>query len=730
MTRLCVGAPAAFIETTPFVSGQEGYHTYRIPAIVRATNGHLLAFCEGRKNSSGDAGDIDLVLRRSTNNGASWLPMQLVQEEGGTASITIGNPAPVVDETTGEIHLLFCRNNSRVFHTKSSDNGLTWSSRVELTSAVKLPEWGWYATGPGHGVQLRRGTQSGRLVVPCDFVTTNSVRGAHVVFSDDHGATWQLGAINSASGGVNPNETICEELVGVAPGGGSRVYFNTRDQGGSAAGTRGQAWSLNGGSTFAAPFTNRTAFVCPVVQGSLVRVAALDRGGATNRLLFSCPNHASSRVAMSIWSSFDESVNWGEPKLIWEGPSAYSDMAMTASGEVGLLYERGASSPYEAIAFARFNEAWLDDAGPAPENPGPAFWNMEEKAAGRTADTTPGAIKDIHPAGMNHHLTAQAAFQYVAGAPGYGAGSALSFDGTGGLQLADNKTQNQFDFGPTNSFTIEVVFRIPQGSTQTGSLVAKDYGPVLPSWWLRVESGKPRFLVSDNALENSVLADVLLNDAQWHHIAAVRDTRIQGTKLLRLYIDGVLVTNKVDATTGSLANSQPLNIGRFGAASTRNLTGDIDLVRITPRALAPSEFVGMFSQFDSDADGLPDAFEREATESLAALGGGDADADGDGAPDLLEFCMGSDPLDAASTPALRLEPGAASVRVSHHQRALPMWLSFHLYSSVDLRSWTECAGEVQVVPVGNGLWERSETVAYPILLPDALFYRIAVKQLP
>ena len=104
----------AFSESPVFVSGQDGYNTYRIPAIARTTNGTLLAFCEGRKTSSSDAGDIDVVLRRSTNNGASWEPMQVVTEEGTNAAITIGNPAPVVDETTGHIFLLFCRNNSRV----------------------------------------------------------------------------------------------------------------------------------------------------------------------------------------------------------------------------------------------------------------------------------------------------------------------------------------------------------------------------------------------------------------------------------------------------------------------------------------------------------------------------------------------------------------------------------------------------------------------------------------
>src|SRR5690606_16646514 len=205
-----------------------------IPAILRSANGTLLAFCEGRKNSTGDAGDIDTVWRRSTPNGASRLPMAPVQERGNNAAMTIGNPAPVVDEATGHIHLLFCRNNSRVFHTKSTDDGLTWSPRGEITSSVKLSTWGWYATGPGHGFQLKRGLQAGRLIIPSDHNTTNGVSGAQVVFSDDHGATWQLGAVATTVAGVRPNETLGEELVAVAPNGGSRLYFNTRDQNGSA----------------------------------------------------------------------------------------------------------------------------------------------------------------------------------------------------------------------------------------------------------------------------------------------------------------------------------------------------------------------------------------------------------------------------------------------------------------------------------------------------------------
>lgn len=719
----------AFSETIPFVSGQGGYHTYRIPAIVRSTNGTLLAFCEGRKNSGGDAGDIDIVLRCSTNNGLTWLAMSVVQEEGGSASITIGNPAPVVDETTGHIHLLFCRNNDRVFHTVSTNDGITWSARTEITANVKLSSWGWYATGPGHGVQLRRGAQAGRLVVAADHNTTNGVNGAHVVFSDNHGATWQLGGVSDASGGVNPNETLCVELVTGAPSGGSRIYFNSRDQGGSASGTRGEAWSTNGGSSFVGPFTNRTSFICPVVQGSLLRLRATDEGSLSNRILFACPNDAGARVMMSVWSSTNEALSWSVPKLVFAGPSAYSDLTRTSAGEVALLYEKGDASPYETITLARFNEVWLDSPATPTENPQPAFWNFEEKTPGQTANTNIGAILDVHPFALSNNLTAQKAFACILASTNYGSGAALAFDGAGGLQMTDAVTANHFDFGALDSFTIEAVFRIPSGSTQTGSLVAKDYGQLLPSWWFRVENGKLRFLVCDGSVENAAtVSTALVNDGQWHHAVAVRDTRIPVTKLLRIYLDGLLLTNVVDATTDSLANAQPLNIGRFGASSTRNLTGDIDMVRITPKALGPAEFLGRWTQFDADGDLIPDTFER-TTYGLVEVLGND-DEDGDGATDVMEFALGTDALVAASKPQLSVTPAAISVTVTSLQRSLPAWLELQLECAADLATWQLYPGTPAVTPLGNGIFQRSQTMLYPAGPPSALFFRMRLDHLP
>src|SRR5690606_32694872 len=88
--------------TTVFERGEGGYHTYRIPAIVRALDGTLLAFAEGRVESPSDDGNIDLVLKRSADGGRTWGPLQVVIDDGPHK---FGNPVPIVDRITGRIVL-------------------------------------------------------------------------------------------------------------------------------------------------------------------------------------------------------------------------------------------------------------------------------------------------------------------------------------------------------------------------------------------------------------------------------------------------------------------------------------------------------------------------------------------------------------------------------------------------------------------------------------------------
>ncbi len=365
-------ADGGVTKTTVFHSGAEGYDTYRIPTVIEAANGDLLAIAEGRESLS-DSGTIDLVMKRSTDRGLTWGPLQVVQDSqvfanlfspGSMPPLTAGNPAPVVDRFDpvhpGRIWLPFSLENNRAFVTHSDDNGTTWSSATEITPSVKNPAWDWYATGPVHGIQLVRGPNAGRLIIPSDHRPTESSWGSHVTYSDDHGQSWEIGAVDThlASSSVHPNEHVAVELVD------GRVYFNARDQSGSSPETRAVAHSSDGGLTFDALFSAEPQITTPVVQNSAVRLAAVDQGDAQNILLHSGPGQASSRNDMTIRVSFDEGLTWTMPTVIHPGPAAYSDLVALGDLRAGVLYEAGATL-YDEIIFGSFD---FQDLDPAPFN--------------------------------------------------------------------------------------------------------------------------------------------------------------------------------------------------------------------------------------------------------------------------------------------------------------------------------------------------------------------------
>lgn len=336
-----------------FACGQNGYHTYRIPALAVTTNGTLLAFAEARKNSAGDAGKIDLVMRRSTDNAKTWTEQQIVWADGNN---TCGNPSPVVDRDTGIIWLLMTWNRGddhekeikdgtsvdtrRVFVTHSTDDGKSWCTPREITSDVKLTNWTWYATGPGHAIQIEQGTYRGRLVVPCDHAEAESKKSfSHIIYSDDHGTTWKLGGTTPESG-VNECEVV--EL----PGG--KLLLNMRSH------DREQKWrqvavSEDGGFTWNEQHADKT-LIEPRCQGAIERYGW---AGTTNRsvILFSNPANTNKRVNLTVRASFDEGQTWPLARVLHAGPSAYSDLAVLANGQIACLYEAGATNAYESIVF-------------------------------------------------------------------------------------------------------------------------------------------------------------------------------------------------------------------------------------------------------------------------------------------------------------------------------------------------------------------------------------------
>src|SRR5687768_14087046 len=245
MIVLCAATACAEprVEMTElFEAGQDGYKIFRIPGVVVTANGTILAYCEARKTGS-DWGEIDILLRRSTDGGKTWGPPARVAEMPADAQrnpvapkkvpaergITLNNPVAIADRN-GAVHLLYCVEYARCFYRRSDDDGVTFSPPVEITPAFEpfraAHDWKVLATGPGHGIQLR----SGRLLVPV-WLSLGSGNGhgesrVATIYSDDAGKTWRAGEVLPTTEGLDsPNETIAAELSD------GRVMLNIRHVG-------------------------------------------------------------------------------------------------------------------------------------------------------------------------------------------------------------------------------------------------------------------------------------------------------------------------------------------------------------------------------------------------------------------------------------------------------------------------------------------------------------------
>ena len=327
------------------------YFCFRIPALVR-TESALIAFAEGRRNSCGDAGDVRLVSRTSRDDGLTWSPIVQVQSETGH---TIGNPAPIFDASTGQLHLLFSRDNLQLFSTFSSDEGASWSPRRNLTAALVPaldPAHAFVATGPPGGLQLA----SGRLVAAmyANVVLANtSTTLSYAVYSDDGGATWVRGAP------ALPGTTMYNEGEAQIAVYGSRLAMLMRGRGdfprNAQAVNHNHALSLSddGGATWSnSSLLHIQTTFC---EGSIV-------GTAGGRLLISAPSTSNGgRANISVFAS---AKGGGVPTFaplttLYEGSSAYSSMLPPAS--VGAdylnLYEREGS---KFLTLARFQ---FDEGG-------------------------------------------------------------------------------------------------------------------------------------------------------------------------------------------------------------------------------------------------------------------------------------------------------------------------------------------------------------------------------
>jgi len=337
-----------------FVGGDSGYHTIRIPALITTRHGAVLAIAEGRKNNADDHGPHDIVMRRSLDAGKTWAPLRVIVHDGNNA---LNNPTLVADRDTGTTWMLLIRTSTTKYRNDeaiarargrisdmwvmhSDDDGATWIGPADITASVTRPEWNRVVPGPGVGIQMH----SGRMVIPCNHVIDN-IATDHVIYSDDHGKTWQLG-------GSTDSKTDEDQLVELADG---SLMLNIRNY--REPGHRGISISKDGGLTWS-PVVGDPMLVEPVCMASFIRYT--ERPAFTkSRLLFSNPASQTHRMKMTVRASYDEGKTWPVAKLLNAGPSGYSCLAVLPDLKIGCLYERGQHSTVEKLTFARFSLEWL-----------------------------------------------------------------------------------------------------------------------------------------------------------------------------------------------------------------------------------------------------------------------------------------------------------------------------------------------------------------------------------
>jgi sialidase-1 len=599
------------VQQVLFRSGTAGYGCFRIPALVKTKSDSLLAFAEARKSPScGDRGDIDLVVRRSTNGGRTWGPIRVVlagSDVDPDAPFTRGNAAPVVDETTGHIFLV-STSNPDTFSGKrlpwvqeSDDDGISWSAARAMGTNFSGSDGGWFATGPSHGIQLRNGAHAGRLVVGAHQVANATTVYDGVLYSDDHGDTWQASrAANSYIAQVMtaPGEVSVAEL----PDGS--VYAAARNPSGSSGNYRTKAVSIDGGTTMPA-LTTVPSLVGPDVQGAVLTLRETYQSQPGDTLIYSGPSDPDSRDLLKIRYSKDRGVTWQSPSngLITNDRSGYSDVAELADGEIGVLYEGGAVTDEfgkvgfsaDEIRFTRFTPAQIGLPGTFT---GTVFPQTSPAAAPTSPDATPEA--------NDAFLRGNAALS--SGRFGQG----LSVQGNG--DHAEIPYASTIDPG-AGDFTYSTWFKYTATTANPNQVLFWGYGVGAgkPQLWVRAQPSQDRLLAwvqGDSGGATVSLTDdsstIAFGDDAWHHLSLVRS----GGQIT-LTVDGT-ISAFAAGVAGSVSDSpqhgvEGLLLGeKPDITASDPFTGDLDEFRFYRQALTGDQLnqvrTGNVAVIDADPE--------------------------------------------------------------------------------------------------------------------------------
>lgn len=334
-------------------SMRPGVACYRIPSLITAPNGDLIAAIDERVESCNDLNrnkDINIVLRRSTDDGRNWSDIETVVDyPNGTSA---SDPSMIVDRITGDIFLFY----NFMDHNKepgiyylhvinSQDNGRTWSKPKDITRQISKSEWhaDFKFITSGRGIQTTSGTLLHTIV--------NLNNGLRLFGSDDHGQSWFLfdTAIQPA------DESKILELTD------GKWLINSRS---NNSGMRYVHISKDKGITWESK--PEPSLIDPGCNASIIRYTSTADGHDKNRILFSNAKSANERQNMTVRLSYDEGRTWTEGKTIYTGSTAYSSLTILENGDIGLLFEK---DNYTKNIFVRLSLEWLTDGKDKYEKP-------------------------------------------------------------------------------------------------------------------------------------------------------------------------------------------------------------------------------------------------------------------------------------------------------------------------------------------------------------------------
>lgn len=347
--------------TLLFQPGDYNSTNYRIPGVITAKDGSIVAVTDKRKYNQGDLPeDIDIVCRRSTDGGHTWSePYNIAQGTGynhgfGDCVLAWTNDDNgLIAGFVGGVGLWNSTpsNPIRSYIARSYDNGQTWTEPEDITDFIfgsncVVPEhrtWRASFFGSGNGLI----TSTGRIMfVAAIRETTAQSLSNYAVYSDDNGITWHVSGRASVSG----DEAKVTELVD------GRILMSIRHN--------GKRWyniSNDGGETWQSSTSTWNDITAPACNGDMIRYTSVNQGFNKNRLLHSVP-FGSSRTDVSVYISYDEGETWPVRKCIVPYSSAYSSLCVLPDGTIGLYVEEEypGNSGYSTV-FYNFSLEWLTD---------------------------------------------------------------------------------------------------------------------------------------------------------------------------------------------------------------------------------------------------------------------------------------------------------------------------------------------------------------------------------